>query len=99
MLTYAEVGEVVAQVTYRPGWRLETYEDPHEGLAIAIVAEVEDAYHPGQTVELDIHSYIPPMRDRQAVLDWLLWRLERIASHEVREFARFDGQLIAGPHA
>ncbi len=99
MLTYAEVRDIVARFTYRAGWRLETYEDPHEGLAIAITTEVEDAYHPGHTIVLDIHSYMPPMRDRQAVLDWLLWRLERIASHEVREFAHFDGQLIADPHA
>ncbi len=52
MLTYAEVRDIVARFTYRAGRRLETYEDPHEGLAIAITTEVEDAYHPGHTIVL-----------------------------------------------
>jgi hypothetical protein len=98
MLSAAEVRDVVETLTYRPGWAMSLYLDPHEGLHVAIEAEVDDAYHPGQMIHLDIHSALPPFADEDAVEQWMLWRLERIGSHEVREWLRRDGRIVSDPH-
>jgi hypothetical protein len=98
MLSSVEVRDVVTRLVYRPGWDLSVYIDPHEGLHVAIVAEVEDAYPPGQMVFLDIHSALPPFADQEAAKQWMLWRLERVGSHEVREWLRSNGDLVSDPH-
>lgn len=98
MLTGAEVAEVVADLTYKPQWAFEVYEDRFEGLHVAIRTELEDAFHPGQPVVLNIRSPLPPFRDVEAVLDWFLWRLARIEVHEVREWTRWRGTQVSNPH-
>lgn len=86
-------------VTYRPGWRFEVYEDAYEGPHLRIRTDVEDAFHPGTMVELRIESPLPPnLRTADDVDEWVLWRLERIASHEVREWLRRDGVQVSNPH-
>ncbi len=98
MLSAVEVRDVVTSLTYRPNWDFTVYQDPHEGLHLSIVAEVEDSYHPGQMIYLDIHSALPPFADEDAVEQWMLWRLKRIGSHEVREGLRRNGKLVSDPH-
>jgi len=99
VLTTAEVAEHLATLTYRPGWSLTVYDGRWEGQHLVITAEVVDSYHPGQTTLLDVHSMLPPMRDGQALDEWLAWRLQRLECHESREFLRRDGRPIHDPHA
>lgn len=99
MLYTQQVAAVLARVTYMPGYTFEVYEGRWEGHHIVIRTNMPDAYNPGGTVTLDVHSMLPPMRDEQAVLEWLGWRLARLANHEVREFLRVDGRCLFDPHA
>jgi hypothetical protein len=98
MLTISEMAALLRRVDYRDGWRFEIYEGRHEGPHLRISTEVPDAYSPGETVPLDIHSFLPPLRDEAAFMDWLLWRLKRIEVHECREFLRLDGKAYSDPH-
>lgn len=43
----ARLRSLFAGVTYRPGWRFEVFEHPHEGPHLRIRTDVEDAFHPG----------------------------------------------------
>jgi hypothetical protein len=99
VLSLQEVAEVIGRVTYRPGWQFTVYQGRHEGPHLQIQAEVPDAVAAGEVTVLDVHCFLPPMRDEAAVLDWLLWRLTRIEVHECREFLRLDGRPWSDPHA
>lgn len=99
MLTTAELQDIAGHVTYRPGWSIRVRDGRYEGQHVVITTVVPDAYDPARQVELDVHSPLPPMRDRTAFLDWLLWRVQRVESHEAREWLRVDGQCWSDPHA
>lgn len=81
-------------------WKVQVFEDPHEGPAIYFTADVVDTYNPPERVELRILSYLSP-NDRRSVetfKQYILWRLKRIAVHEVGEGLKFSGELVWNPH-
>jgi hypothetical protein len=94
----AEVAAEVARVTYKPGWSFHVYMDDWEGPHILIVAPTPNAYCPTETIDLGIRSAMPPFFSADAVHVWLMWRLDRIETHELREFYRVDDVAIADPH-
>ncbi len=105
-LTHSDLSKFFSQIVYYPGWEFEVVEQFPEGLHLHIRCTLPNSYAeaPGadpskpKFVSLDIISPLPPMRDIQAVKDWLVWRLSRIATHETREWLRFEGELISDPH-
>lgn len=97
-MTVAEIADVVSRVTYRPGWRFTVAEPRFEGPRLLIEAQVPNSYKPAETVDLRIESPIPFMANEGAFVDWLLWRLLRVESHECREWFRLDGEAIFNPH-
>jgi hypothetical protein len=97
-LTTAELDDLLVAVTYMRGWSVHVYDGRHEGQHVVITATVPDAYDLTKTVTLDVHSMLPPMRDRAMFFDWLAWRLKRIAIHESREWFRVNGQVYDDPH-
>lgn len=99
MITTEDLRAALASVTYHEGWSFKVEESRHEGPRLRIeVVGVPDSRKAGRTVDLGIESYLPPFRDVEAFLDWLLWRLQRIASHEVREFLYYRGAHVSDPH-
>lgn len=95
----SSVAELVARVTYKPGWVFEVNVDEWDGLTLRAVATVPDSHNPpdGITV-LGIDTPIPPLDDARQFLEWLGWRLRRIEAHEVREWLAVDGRRIFEPH-
>jgi hypothetical protein len=49
-LTLEGLQAEIAKYYYREGWSLEVFADPWEGPCLYVVADVPDAYHPGETV-------------------------------------------------
>jgi hypothetical protein len=81
-------------------WKVKVYNDEHEGPAIYFTADVTDTYNLPESVELRILSYLSP-NDRLSVEHfkrYVLWRLKRVAVHEVGEGLKFAGQLVWDPH-
>jgi hypothetical protein len=99
MLSIQQVQAHLARVSYKPGWSFEAYQGAWEGHHIVINTQVPDAYGPGRTVTLNVHSMLPPLEDTSALERWLMWRLARIEVHEMREFFRVDGKIVDDPHA
>jgi len=81
-------------------WKVEIYDDPHEGPAIYFTADVVDTYNPPDNVELRILSYLSvnDRRSVETVKQYVLGRLKRIAIHEVGEGLKFAGELVWNPH-
>jgi hypothetical protein len=98
MLTTEAITTEIARVKYRADWSFEVYETEYEGPWLRIVAFVPDAYDPGNVLAIGVNSPIPPMRDTDAVHEWLIWRICRIESHEAREFYRVDSEVPFDPH-
>lgn len=98
-LTTDQIRACLKRITYKPGYRFTVYDGQWEGQHLVITTAVPDAYHPDRTVTLDIHSPLPPMPDDAALHAWLMWRLWRIETHELREWFRVDGVPVSDPHA
>jgi hypothetical protein len=90
MLSTADINRELDRIAYNDQW---------EGQKIRIKAVVPDAYDPDRTVTLGIDSFLPPLQDEWDLRRWLMWRIQRIESHEMREFFfRLDGQILWDPH-
>jgi hypothetical protein len=99
VLTTPEIQRHLTHLTYKPGWMVRVYDGRWEGQHLAIRAELEDATRPGHTTTIDVQSMLPPIRDTQALEEWLAWRLGRLELHEMREWFKRDGRPIFDPHA
>jgi hypothetical protein len=99
VLTVQEIRFLLGNVTHKPGWEFEIHESEFEGPFIRILIAVEDSYNPGETVTLGINTFMPPIPDKDYLLTWLRWRIDRIESHETREFLKCNGEVVWDPHA
>lgn len=99
MLDVAILRHLVAHVTYKPGWTLAIHDGRFEGPWLCVRAELPDAYHPDQTTVVDIDTPIPPMTTPMDFLNWVDHRLDRIESHERREWFKVGGIALHDPHA
>jgi hypothetical protein len=99
-LTYEELRNELENYRYREGWDLSVFMDPWEGNCLYVVAEVDNAYSPGDPVELRIRSNIPPIPSAAYFAIWLQYRLQLIELHECREHfrRRVDGRPVFDPH-
>src|SRR5688572_8603081 len=98
MLTAHEITLYVDRVRYKPGWSFQVLVTDFESPQLFITARVMNAYDHSQMVDLGIKSHLPRFRDEKALEDWLMWRIERIESHEAREFFTVDGKRPFDPH-
>lgn len=99
MLTTQQLAEHLNSISYKDGWNFHVYDGAFEGQHLVITAKLPDAFKPGESIALDIHSMLPPMPSYEYFERWLLWRLARIEVHECREFLRRNGKVIFNPHA
>jgi hypothetical protein len=99
VLTLDALRRQLERVTYRPGWSMHLYEPKFEGVWISIRAELPNAYRPDENTVINVRSAVPPMPTGQYFLEWLLWRILRIESHECREWFKVDGEPLYDPHA
>lgn len=97
-LQVPEIRALLAEIEYMPGWTFEVDSGPWEGIQLIIRANLPDSYNPGERIQIGIRSYMPPLLSIEQFDRWMVWRLERIASHEVREFYRRDGKPVFDPH-
>jgi hypothetical protein len=99
-LTYEELRAEIARYVYKDNWTMSVFMDPWEGVCAYFVADVPDAYHPGETVELRIRSNIPPIPSAEYFAIWLTWRVSLIELHEAREYLRYrlTGLPVYDPH-
>lgn len=98
MLSTQDINEHLSKVTYKPGWSFKCYNGRWEGQHFVITTVVPDAYDPTKETTLDVHSALPPLDTTEQLDKWIMWRLGIIEIHEMREFYRVDGKVVADPH-
>lgn len=99
-LDLEQLRRITADVAIRTRghWRLTVEQDKYLGPCLRIIGEVPDNTNPDETIDLGITSRIPPCRDQNMYLDWLLHRWIEIAIHEAREQLTYQGKPWDHPH-
>ncbi len=92
-----DYNKIAADITYKPGWFF-TYE-PGVRDQFVIHGEVADS-RTGDTVRFKMRRIIPSAlpKDMFMFLEWVKDILIEAEIHELREFLRFRGVLLDGPH-
>jgi hypothetical protein len=92
--------EVLAGVTYKPGWELSVdhvrrtgeHLAGGEGLTLSIRFPCEDSTKPGEMTKLNHLFVVPPAEySRETWERWLLECLIQVEIHEAMEFFQVDG--------
>lgn len=104
MLTPATLAELVSRISYKPGWSFtldhQDYVLQCDTLTLIIRAQVRDSRNLEQTVEFVMKRTIPEYLTTPSMfLKWVAYTLREAEIHEMREFFRFDGDLVDDPHA
>jgi hypothetical protein len=92
-----EMQKTIDRVSF-PGVKFSVEESTYEGPVLVVETSMPNSEDPSKMIDLRIRSYIPPCPDVDVFLSWLTYRLCRIASHEVREWLRYDGVRVSNPH-
>lgn len=100
----AELADVVAGLSYRPGWtislRMIDRGQGSKGLTLDVVSLGYDTYNVGDGENYRVHHYfIVPAASygRQSWERWVLDRLIEIETHEACEFMVVDGKRPFAP--
>jgi hypothetical protein len=101
----AQLKHALELVEYRHpsvNWQLFTH--PFEGfnnVCLRITFTVPNSYKQGEAQQQGVNVPVPPIVSRDHFNDWLKWRLQTIANHEVNElFWHRDGEKpILDPHS
>jgi hypothetical protein len=91
-----DVKEIVADLDYKPGWEFRVEGDTN----LIIIAQVlHSLTH--EPVKFRVRRIIPRVvRDDKAMfLSWWFDMIHEAEFHEIREFARYKGELLDDPHA
>src|SRR4051794_35643959 len=86
VLTLPELQHLLERFTFKD-WELHLYQSRWEGIWLCVTADLDNSYSPGDPVTVKIRSAVPPMPHGRAFYEWLVWRLTRVAIHEVLEWA------------
>lgn len=93
-----EAMQVIEDVTYRPGWRIE----PHKMctptlLSVAVAVKVPDVNGACDDAELGGHFHVDTTMTELAILDQIDAIIAEIEAHERNEWLKFRGRHVVQP--
>jgi hypothetical protein len=97
-----ELAELVAQLTYRPGYHVSMRDldrgQDSEGLTLVVRLHVPDSYHPERNISVDHYFPVPPAAyDVRSWQRWLFDRLGDVDTHERAEHFAVAGKKPYAP--
>lgn len=98
--------DLVAGLTYKPGWTFTLRADHDRGqgstgVTLDVVSRTYNSHHPEAGEGYFVHHYmiVPPAAfNRRSWLQWLLDQILLIERHEACEFLRIDGEQPFAPN-
>lgn len=102
-LTPQEIRGCLSAVNYwHPDMIIDLFMHRYEGygrVCLAITFTVPNSYKQGERQTQCVNVPVPPICNPEHFYDWLKWRLETIALHEVNEMFWVDGLVHLDPHS
>jgi hypothetical protein len=101
MLSNQDLVQVISDLSYKPGWEFRSKFWPSAGvLSLEIIGRVQHSATL-EPVKFAMARVVPPCAKvhEAAFLGWWKTLLVEAEMHELREFARYRGDLIDNPHA
>lgn len=95
--------ELVASLTYKPGWllalKVEHEEDGSGGLHFFVVSDTVNSLDPSKRIRVRHGFLVPPASyNRDTWAAWLFDRIVDVERHEAGEFFRLGGYREFAPH-
>jgi hypothetical protein len=107
-MTVAQAKALLDKATYKPGSRLvgrivKLQGDQAYGLEVLLSQVLEDVRRRGRQHELGYIAVLPVALlehlDAKGVMEWVLRNVvEKMESHEAKEWLRVDGAMVVDPH-
>lgn len=95
-----KIKDFVPRLKYKPGWSFDyEYHGGYDYHTLTINAQVQHS-ESGEPVKFAIRRLVPrcAQTTKKAFLSWVEDMLAEAEIHEMREFFRFDGELVDDPH-
>lgn len=92
--------QIIKGLTYKPGWTL-TYQRGMFCHWLIISAQAPDARNPFEVITFHVQKMIPENAfdtPEEFINRWVKDIIIQIEMHEVREFLRYNGELVDDPH-
>lgn len=93
--------EWVKEISYKPRWRFEIVEAPHEAYVyLGLFFDADDAYKPGYWTVVQGATVLPPpaLTDRGAFFSWVRHQISAAENHEIDEWFKVSGVRVRDPH-
>jgi hypothetical protein len=102
-LSPAELYDELLRIDYRhPNVNISMFTHPYEGfqhVCVAVIFTAPNAYSPGEAQTQCVNIPVPPIVSAEHFQDWLKWRIQTIANHELNELFWLDGSIMIDPHS
>jgi hypothetical protein len=98
MWSSKDIADYLDTVEYRDNFKFEVHDTDWEGPFIRILIKDKDNFNPDKEIDLGMNSFVC-VSSAEEMDRWLVNRLIRIESHEVRERFKRNGKVIFNPHA
>ena len=95
--------DLIEAITYKAGWTFDLVHkveaDGSGGLALHVVSDTPNSYHPEQRIRVRHAFLVPPATySRDTWAAWIFDRVRDVETHEAGEFFQIDGLREFAPH-
>ena len=93
-----DLEKMISKLSYKPGWTFGFQHDRFYDVLI-LGGIVPDSRDPGKMLPFSTRRPIPDfLLTREHLLSWVRQLLLEAEYHELREYFRYDGELVDDPH-
>lgn len=97
-MNISDMQQLIAQITYKPGWSLSLHVDAGDRPYLQIEATTLDSCTLQPTTWRSGKTYLSVFMCRQEIVSAVYGAIEKAELHEIREFFRYKGASIFNPH-
>jgi hypothetical protein len=91
------IKEIIGKLSYKPGWDFAL--EQRAGRDTLVIGATVQHSETLETVRFQIRRLIPEVIiTQEGLLSWVEDMLIEAEIHELREFFRYDGELVDDPH-
>lgn len=96
-MTFEQAQEILARITYKPGWKIELVDFGF--VKVSIRHKATDANDPNRTIDIRFEQGVELIHtDEKRLVDWIFICVRAAEIHEIEEWFKIDGHCFRDPH-